>query len=56
MLDPGCDLLSNFIFDNVLTIEHWKQHLKECCDLLSNFIFDNVLTINGASIVPTVLL
>ena len=41
----GCDLLSNFIFDNVLTIRSFNDGIRESCDLLSNFIFDNVLTI-----------
>ena len=40
----SCDLLSNFIFDNVLTSEKSAFCLRRCCDLLSNFIFDNVLT------------
>ena len=40
----GCDLLSNFIFDNVLTSRYIRNHPLSSCDLLSNFIFDNVLT------------
>ena len=40
----SCDLLSNFIFDNVLTRGKRAVYLERSCDLLSNFIFDNVLT------------
>ena len=39
-----CDLLSNFIFDNVLTSYQFQKENRSGCDLLSNFIFDNVLT------------
>jgi len=39
-----CDLLSSFIFDNVLTRVKRQERAQERCDLLSNFIFDNVLT------------
>ena len=42
--DDGCDLLSNFIFDNVLTSYKIANMRAARCDLLSNFIFDNVLT------------
>jgi hypothetical protein len=45
----GCDLLSTFIFDNVLTIQLAGQQGNFSCDLLSTFIFDNVLTIRSAS-------
>ena len=37
-------MLSNFIFDNVLTSHLWNIYNSLSCDLLSNFIFDNVLT------------
>ena len=40
----SCDLLSNFIFDNVLTRLLHQIFATHGCDLLSNFIFDNVLT------------
>jgi len=40
----SCDLLSNFIFDNVLTSKSLPSKSLLSCDLLSNFIFDNVLT------------
>jgi len=43
-LRTSCDLLSNFIFDNVLTRENNRRYRWASCDLLSNFIFDNVLT------------
>ena len=43
----SCDLLSNFIFDNVLTIVLLSLKMRLSCDLLSNFIFDNVLTISS---------
>jgi len=42
----SCDLLSNFIFDNVLTRLSYSARGRLRCDLLSNFIFDNVLTRN----------
>ena len=40
-------MLSNFIFDNVLTREKPQLTASFGCDLLSNFIFDNVLTSNA---------
>ena len=52
----SCDLLSNFIFDNVLTRKRKTQQSKRSCDLLSNFIFDNVLTrMNSKVLVPSLL-
>ena len=52
----SCDLLSNFIFDNVLTSTQTKNVRIVCCDLLSNFIFDNVLTRISRGAISTIKL
>ena len=49
----SCDLLSTFIFDNVLTIGSELGTMEEGCDLLSTFIFDNVLTIDWFVFIPS---
>jgi len=41
----GCDLLSNFIFVLVLSIQKQLNIISSGCDLLSNFIFVLVLSI-----------